>query len=199
MFDAAKDFVFTNSADGKTITSGGYRISKMLGGAKKKQRGGRRKKQVGEEEEEIENLLYNEESGIPMGLLYFSPKFIVEQENAHAHTHARSPRKKEDVEHNEYNHNNEHNVIELELIMPMQSSTSHYNVNNVNNCGLEDAKDVVDDELFCKFLESASLADSGANNFHSERKMSRKRTLNNINLKNLKVDKVYARRKTRKH
>ena len=53
MFDAAKDFVFTNSADGKTITSGGYRISKMLGGAKKKQRGGRRKKQVGEEEEEI--------------------------------------------------------------------------------------------------------------------------------------------------
>ena len=35
MFDAAKDFVFTNSEDGKTITSGGYRISKMLGGTKK--------------------------------------------------------------------------------------------------------------------------------------------------------------------
>lgn len=44
MFDAAKDFVFTNSADGKTITSGGYRISKILGGIKKKQRGGRKKK-----------------------------------------------------------------------------------------------------------------------------------------------------------
>ena len=36
MFDAAKDFVFTNSADGKTITSGGYRISKILGSTKKK-------------------------------------------------------------------------------------------------------------------------------------------------------------------
>jgi hypothetical protein len=194
MFDAAKDFVFTNSADGKTITSGGYRISKILGGRKKKQRGGRKKKEG--DEEEIENF-YNEESGIPMGLLHFGPKFFVEQE--HLRAHAESPRRKEDVEHNE--HNNEHNnVIELELVMPMPSSPSQYNVKNFNNCGLEDAKDVVDDDLFCKFLESASLADSGANNFHSERKMTRKRTLNNINLKNLKVDKVvYARRKTRKH
>uniref|UniRef100_A0A6C0I3E5 Uncharacterized protein n=1 Tax=viral metagenome TaxID=1070528 RepID=A0A6C0I3E5_9ZZZZ len=184
MFDAAKDFVFTNSADGKTITSGGYRISKILGGTKKKQRGGRKKKE-GDEEEEIENF-YNEESGIPMGLLHFGPKFFVEQERV------QSPRRKEDVEHNE------HNVINLELVMPMPSSSpSHYNVNNVNNCGLEDAKDVVDDDLFCKLLENASLADCAS--YHSERKMSRKRTLNNINLKNLKVDKVYARRKTRKH
>ena len=199
MFDAAKDFVFTNSEDGKTITSGGYRISKMLGGAKKKQRGGRRKKQA-DEEEEIENLLYNEESGIPMGLLYFSPKFIVEQE--HLRAHAQSPRRKEDDEHNEHN---EHNVIDIELVMPMASSPSHYNVDNDNihninnNCGLEDAKDVVDDDLFCKFLESASLADASS---HSERKMTRKRIENNINFKNLKVDKankVYARRKTRKH
>ena len=196
MFDAAKDFVFTNSEDGKTITSGGYRISKMLGGAKKKQRGGRRKKQA-DEEEEIENLLYNEESGIPMGLLYFSPKFIVEQE--HLRAHAQSPRRKEDDEHNE------HNVIDIELVMPMASSPSHYNVENDNihninnNCGLEDAKDVVDDDLFCKFLESASLADASS---HSERKMTRKRIENNINFKNLKVEKankVYARRKTRKH
>jgi hypothetical protein len=192
MFNAAKDFVFTNSADGKTITSGGYRISKILGTTKKKQRGGRKKKE-GDEEEEIENF-YNEESGIPMGLLHFGPKFFAEQEQEHA----QSPRRKEDVKHNE------DNIIELELVMPMPSSSSPSynnvnNINNVNNCGLEDAKDVVDDDLFCKFLESASLADNGANNFHSERKMSRKRTLNKINLKNLKVDKVYARRKTRKH
>jgi hypothetical protein len=192
MFDAAKDFVFTNSADGKTITSGGYRISKILGGTKKKQRGGRKKKEGGEEE--IENF-YNEESGIPMGLLYFGSKFIVEEE----HEHAESPRRKKDDEHN-----NEHNnVIELELVMPSSSVASSASspsyVTNVNNCGLEDAKEVVDDDLFCKFLESASLADSGANNFHLERKMTRKRTLNNVNLKNLKVDKIYARRKTRKH
>ena len=191
MFDAAKDLVFTNSADGKTITSGGYRISKILGNTKKKQRGGRKKKEG--DEEEIENF-YNEESGIPMGLLHFDPKFFV------------SPQRKEDDEHDEHHKHdkhNEHNVIELELILPSSSSASspsHYNVNNVNNCGLEDAKDVVDDDLFCKFLESASLADIGATNFHLERNMSRKRTLNNVNLKNLKkVDKVYARRKTRKH
>ena len=188
MFDAAKDFVFTNSADGKTITSGGYRISKILGGTKKKQRGGRKKKEGGEEE--FENF-YNEESGIPMGLLYFGSKFIVEQEQEHA----QSPRIKKDDEYN-----NEHNnVIELELVMPSSSASSPSYVTNINNCGLEDAKEVVDDDIFCKFLESASLADSGANNFHSERKMSRKRTLNNVNLKNLKVDKIYARRKTRKH
>ena len=40
MFDAARDLVFTNSADGNTIMSGGYRISKILGGPKKKQRRG---------------------------------------------------------------------------------------------------------------------------------------------------------------
>lgn len=191
MFDAAKDLVFTNSADGKTITSGSYRISKILGSTKKKQRGGRKKKEG--DEKEIENFYNNEESGIPMGLLHFGPKFFV------------SPRRKEDDEHDEHDENNEHNVIELELVLPSSSSASspsHYNVNNVNNCGLEDAKDVdvVDDDLFCKLLESASLADIGATNFHLERNMSRKRTLNNVNLKNLKkVDKVYARRKTRKH
>ena len=44
MFDAAKDFVFTNSADGKTITSGGYRISKILGTTKKNKEGVEKKK-----------------------------------------------------------------------------------------------------------------------------------------------------------
>ena len=39
MFDAARDLVFTNSADGNSITSGGYRISKMFGGMKRKQKG----------------------------------------------------------------------------------------------------------------------------------------------------------------
>jgi len=47
MFDAARDLVFTNSADGNTIMSGGYRINKILGGAKKSQRGGRKKKRRG--------------------------------------------------------------------------------------------------------------------------------------------------------
>ena len=44
MFDAAKDFVFTNSADGKTITSGGYRISKILGSTKKTKRWEKKKR-----------------------------------------------------------------------------------------------------------------------------------------------------------
>jgi len=43
MFDAARDLVFTNSADGKTIMSGGYRIKKLFGTSKNKHGGGKKK------------------------------------------------------------------------------------------------------------------------------------------------------------
>ena len=89
MFDAARDLVFTNSADGNTIMSGGYRISKILGGAKKSQKGGRKKK---EGDEEMENF-YKEESGIPMGLLFFGTDFF-EQGQGHGHGHAQHAQKK---------------------------------------------------------------------------------------------------------
>lgn len=227
MFDAARDLVFTNSADGNSITSGGYRISKIFGGMKRKQKGGKRKNKKEDENytEEMENF-YNEESGIPMGLLFVGPKFHMEDQAL----------KKENEFHTfhmNYNNNNDNDRIagigelQLELIMPQpqpQSQSSHSSShsssqfiiigddNNDNNCELkEDAREInsqeVDADLFRILLENALTDPNHSNeNAVSSRKNTRKRTINcannsnnNINLKNLKVDKIYVRRKTRRN
>ena len=200
MFDAARDLVFTNSADGNTIMSGGYRISKILGGAKKSQRGGRKKK---EGDEEMENF-YKEESGIPMGLLFFGTDFF-EQGQGHGHGHAQHAQKKEsDFHTNDSDSNSIAAIGELELIMSPQSpqSSSHIMiVGDGNSCVMkEDARELesqeVDPDLFQILLDNALTDKNTGNNLSS---MTRKRRANFSNLKKMKVDKVYVRSKTRRH
>jgi hypothetical protein len=198
MFDAARDLVFTNSADGNTIMSGGYRISKILGGAKKSQRGGRKKK---EGDEEMENF-YKEESGIPMGLLFFGTDFF---EQGQGHGHAQHPPKKEsDFHTNNSDSNSIAGIGELELIMSPQSpqSSSHIMiVGDGNSCVMkEDARELesqeVDPDLFQILLDNALIDQNAHNNLSS---MTRKRRANISNFKKMKVDKVYMRNKTRRH
>jgi len=224
MFDAARDLVFTNSADGNSITSGGYRISKMFGGMKRKQKGGKKKtkKEDGHYNEEMENF-YKEESGIPMGLLFVGPKFHMEDQ-------ALKKENELNMFHmNDNNHDRIAGIGDLELIMPQpqpqpKSQSSHSSSqfiiigdnNNDNNCELkEDAREIisqeVDAKLFQILLENASTDPDPSHsneNAVSSRKNTRKRTINcannsnsnnSINLKNLKVDKIYVRRKTRRN
>ena len=199
MFDAARDLVFTNSADGNTIMSGGYRINKILGGAKKSQRGGRKKK---EGDEEIENF-YKEESGIPMGLLFFGTDFF-EQGHGHGHGHGQYAQKKESDFHTNDSDNNIAGIGELELIMSPQSpqSSSHIMiVGDGNSCVMkEDARELesqeVDQDLFQILLDNALIDQNADNNLSS---MTRKRRTNSSNLKKMKVDKIYVRSKTRRH
>ena len=200
MFDAARDLVFTNSADGNTIMSGGYRINKILGGAKKTQRGGRKKK---EGDEEMENF-YKEESGIPMGLLFFGTDFF-EQGQGHGHGHAQHAQKKEsDFHTNDSDSNSIAAIGELELIMSPQSpqSSSHIMiVGDGNSCVMkEDARELesqeVDQDLFQILLDNSLIDQNADNNLSS---MTRKRRANFSNLKKMKVDKVYVRSKTRRH
>ena len=196
MFDAARDLVFTNSADGNTIMSGGYRISKILGGAKKSQRGGRKKK---EGDEEMENF-YKEESGIPMGLLFFGTDFF-EQGHGHGHGHGQYAQKKESDFHTNDNDNNIAGIGELELIMSPQSSSHIMIIGDGNSCVMkEDARELesqeVDQDLFQILLDNALIDQNADNNLSS---MTRKRRANFSNLKKMKVDKVYVRSKTRRH
>ena len=194
MFDAARDLVFTNSADGNTIMSGGYRISKILGGAKKSQRGGRKKK---EGDEEMENF-YKEESGIPMGLLFFGTDFFEQGHGQHAQ------KKESDFHTNDSDSNSIAGIGELELIMSPQSpqSSSHIMiVGDGNSCVMkEDARELesqeVDQDLFQILLDNALIDQNADNNLSS---MTRKRRANFSNLKKMKVDKVYMRNKTRRH
>ena len=194
MFDAARDLVFTNSADGNTIMSGGYRINKILGGAKKSQRGGRKKK---EGDEEIENF-YKEESGIPMGLLFFGTDFF---EQGHGHGYAQHAQKKESDFHTNNSDNSIAGIGELELIMSPQSSSHIMIVGDGNSCVMkEDARELesqeVDQDLFQILLDNALIDQNADNNLSS---MTRKRRTNSSNLKKMKVDKIYVRSKTRRH
>jgi len=214
MFDAARDLVFTNSADGNSITSGGYRISKIFGGMKRKQKGGKKKNKKDDEDynEEMENF-YKEESGIPMGLLFVVPKFHMDMEHQAHVDHL-----DEDEAFKKENENDRiAGIGDLELVMPQHSSSSSSQfiiVSDDNNCvSKEDAREInsqeVDADLFRILLENA-LTDHnhGSENTASSRKNTRKRTINfannsnsnnSINLKNLKVDKIYVRRKTRRN
>lgn len=198
MFDAARDLVFTNSADGNTIMSGGYRINKILGGGKKTQRGGRKKK---EGDEEMENF-YKEESGIPMGLLFFGTDFF-EQGQGQGHAQ-HTPKKESDFHTN--NSDNIAGIVELELIMSPQSPQSPQSshimiIGDGNSCVMkEDARELdsqeVDQDLFQILLDNALIDQNADNNLSS---MTRKRRANFPNLKKMKVDKVYMRNKTRRH
>ena len=216
MFDAARDLVFTNSADGNSITSGGYRISKIFGGMKRKQKGGKKKNKKDDEDynEEMENF-YKEESGIPMGLLFVVPKFHMEHQ-AHV-DHLDQALKKENNFYNENENDKIAGIGDLELIMPPQHSSSSSSqqviiISDDNNCvSKEDAREInsqeVDADLFRILLENALTDPNHSNeNAVSSRKNTRKRTINcannsnnSINLKNLKVDKIYVRRKTRRN
>ena len=151
----------------------------------------------------MENF-YKEESGIPMGLLFFGTDFF-EQGQGHGHGHAQHAQKKEsDFHTNDSDSNSIAAIGELELIMSPQSpqSSSHIMiVGDGNSCVMkEDARELesqeVDQDLFQILLDNALIDQNADNNLSS---MTRKRRANFSNLKNLKVDKVYMRSKTRRH
>ena len=86
LFNAAKDLVYT--VDGNKITSGGYRINKILNGtntAKKRQKGG--KKHSSEKTE-----FFNEDSGIPVGLLLLQSqhKYLIHSPSPSKSNHDKS-------------------------------------------------------------------------------------------------------------
>jgi len=207
MFDAARDLVFTNSADGKTIMSGGYRIKKIFGTAKNKHGGGSgKRKNKKEYHEEVENL-YKENYGIPMGLLFLSPKFSVEQQQ-----------QEQEQKVSAYTHAHENDdaaaaavaaIGELELVMSPQQSQliiSDPDHNN-NNCVFkEDATEIisneVDPEVF-QILLNNTVTDHNhnhTNHANFSKRVTKKRNANDDDLKSVKLyKKIYMRRKTRKH
>ena len=111
------------------------------------------------------------------------------------------PKKKESDFHTNDSDNNIAGIGELELIMSPQSSSHIMIIGDGNSCVMkEDARELesqeVDPDLFQILLDNALIDQNADNNLSS---MTRKRRANFSNLKNLKVDKVYMRSKTRRH
>lgn len=184
VFNAAKDLVYT--LDGNNITSGGYRINKILGinTSKKGQKGG--KKHSSEKTE-----IFNEDSGIPVGLLLLQSqhKYLI---------HSPSPSKSKSVDKsvnksqdnfvyivNEDEHEDEGNNEELVIIPQSQSFMSSSPLEN----SIHISSNEIDDDLYDVLLKNASYSESESVPF--KKSSTKKRHFG------AHVEKVFQKRKTR--
>jgi hypothetical protein len=175
LFNAAKDLVYT--VDGNKITSGGYRINKILGG-KKEQKGG--KKHSSEKTD-----FFNEDSGIPVGLLLLQSqhKYLI-----------RSPSKSGNNEKNfvyienedESEHENQGENEEL-VIVPQSFISSSPLENPIHISSNE-----IDDELYDVLLKNASYSESESPFIKNKNKGSTKKSHFGAHM-----EKVFQKRKTK--
>ena len=179
LFNAAKDLVYT--VDGNKITSGGYRINKILGSntTKKGQKGG--KKHSSEKTE-----FFNEDSGIPVGLLLLQSqhKYLI-------HSPSKSVDKSQDnfvYIVNEDEHKDEGNNEEEELVIVPQSFTSSSSLENPMNISSNE----IDDDLYDVLLKNASYSESESGSAVKKNKNSTKRRHFGAHM-----EKVFQKRKTK--
>lgn len=181
LFNAAKDLVYT--VDGNKITSGGYRINKILGTTKKGQKGGKK--------HSSENTDYfNEDSGIPVGLLLLQSqhKYLI-------HSPSKSSNINKDViqknfvyivnENEDYDKGN--NEEEELVIMPSYTSSSSSPLENPMNIYSNE----IDDDLYDVLLKNASYSESGSAPFIKNKSSTKKRHFG------AHMEKVFQKRKTK--
>ena len=167
-FHAAKDLVYT--INGNNISSGGYRISKILNGKSKKK---------GKHTQKLEggggSSIFNEDTGIPVGLLLLQRlnKYDYESSNKNSDLYCDGEINKEDatesivnsdpnkklvyasvITESDGNDNNGGENIEL-VIMPTASSASVFKNEYLEN-PIEISSNEIDDELYDSLVKSVS-------------------------------------------
>ena len=182
LFNAAKDLVYT--VDGNKITSGGYRINKILGG-KKGQKGGKK--------HSSDNTDYfNEDSGIPVGLLLLQSqhKYLI-----------RSPSKSSNInkdviqknfvyivnENEDYDKGNNEGENEELVIVPQSFMSSSPLENSIHISSNE-----IDDDLYDVLLKNASYSESESGSAVKKNKGSTKKRHFGAHM-----EKVFQKRKTK--
>lgn len=182
-FSAAKDLVYI--LDGKTMTSGGYRINKILGTntSKKGQKGG--KKHSSEKTE-----IFNEDSGIPVGLLLLQSqhKYLI---HSPSKSKSKSVNKSQDnfvYIVNEDEHEDEGNNEELVIIPQSHSFMSSSSPSPLEN-SIHISSNEIDDDLYDVLLKNASYSESESVPF--KKSSTKKRHFG------AHVEKVFQKRKTR--
>ena len=183
LFNAAKDLVYT--VDGNKITSGGYRINKILGTntTKKGQKGGKK--------HSSENTDYfNEDSGIPVGLLLLQSqhKYLIRSPSKSSNINKDVIQKNFVYIVNEDEVEDEGNNEEEELvIMPSYTSSSSSPLENPMNIYSNE----IDDDLYDFLLKNASYSESGSAPFIKNKSSTKKRHFG------AHMEKVFQKRKTR--
>ena len=179
LFNAAKDLVYT--VDGNKITSGGYRINKILGTTKKGQKGGKK--------HSSENTDYfNEDSGIPVGLLLLQSqhKYLINSPSKNSNINKDVNQKNFVYIVNEDEGENENQGENEELVIVPQSFMSSSSLENPMNISSNE----IDDDLYDVLLKNASYSESESP-FIKNKNSTKKRHFG------AHMEKVFQKRKTK--
>ena len=199
LFNAAKDLVYT--VKGGTISSGGYRINKIVNKKKGKQT------QVGGKgsDKDYDKDVYNEDSGIPIGLLLLQRLHYDDDEGDRKQKHTEvvdvAPNRKlvyasivaeSDDDNGDGDNGDKINNIEL-VIMPSAAPSGCENP-------IEISSNEIDDELYDSLIKSVSdpihnsLSVNAAT--HLRRANATKKQTQMFG-KHKDIEKIYQKRKTR--
>jgi len=213
-FHAAKDLVYT--VNGNTISSGGYRISKILNG-KSKKKGKQNHTQKGGSGSSI----FNEDVGIPIGLLLLQGlhKYNYESSNKNSDLYYDGEINKEGAIESTINsdpnkklvyasiitesdgggddNNGSDENIEL-VIMPSASSSASGFKNEYLENPIEISSNEIDDELYDSLVKSVSELKPLSNSLMIQEIVPLRKT-NTTNKKHFgkHIEKVFQRRRTK--
>ena len=205
VFNAAKDLVYT--MNGGNISSGGYRINKILNGKSKK---GKRMQQTQQTQDGGggHSSIFKEDSGIPIGLLLMQRMQRLHSEDEHDHcvAHCKNKEKKENgtaakLDENkklvyasimaESENDDDDRGIEL-IITPSEFTSTCENP-------IEISSNEIDDELYDSLVKSVLGSETAAvmsTPFRKAKNATKKQNFGKH--KDIKdIEKVYQKRKTR--
>ena len=203
LFNAAKDLVYT--VKGGTISSGGYRINKIVNKKKGKQTQVGGKGSDKDYDKDYDKDVYNEDSGIPIGLLLLQRLHYDDDEGDRKQKHTEvvdvAPNRKlvyasivaeSDDDNGDGDNGDKINNIEL-VIMPSAAPSGCENP-------IEISSNEIDDELYDSLVKSVS---EPIHNSFTASELTPLRKANATKKQNQKfgkhkdIEKIYQKRKTR--
>ena len=208
-FHAAKDLVYT--INGNNISSGGYRISKILNGKSKKKG---KQSQAGGGDGTSSSEFFKEDSGIPVGLLLLQRLHHYDHEHGsdkgteykhknkdlHSHPHSESNKKLVYASiMTESDHDDDDDDgpdIELVITPSMPSSSGFISENEYSEDPIEISSNEIDDELYDSLVKSISGPEHGS--VSALTPLRRATTTKKQNFgKHKDVEKIFQKRRTR--
>jgi len=153
VFNAAKDLVYT--MNGGNISSGGYRISKIINGKSKK-----KGKQTQDQDGGGYSSIFKEDSGIPVGLLLLQ-RLHFEDENEHEHNNGVKNKNKEDLANLHENQNENKKLVYASIMAESDDDGDDRGIELVITPSgivnpIEISSNEIDDELYDSLIKSVS-------------------------------------------
>jgi hypothetical protein len=153
VFNAAKDLVYT--MNGGNISSGGYRISKIINGKSKK-----KGKQTQDQDGGGYSSIFKEDSGIPVGLLLMQ-RLHFEDENEHEHNNGVKNKNKEDLANLHENKNENKKLVYASIMAESDDDGDDRGIELVITPSgivnpIEISSNEIDDELYDSLIKSVS-------------------------------------------